>query len=66
MDHTRVALDVLAGEVARCEKCPPVRYTNANGVRERPIAAEVCFVGDAPREGDELFPGDVGELSNAS
>jgi DNA polymerase len=65
VDHTRVALDQLAAEVARCEKCPALFATRSGTVfGGGPVGAEVCFLADAPREGDDLFPGEVGELMN--
>ncbi len=64
-DRKRVALDLLAAEVAKCEKCPALFSTRSKTVfGGGPVNAEVCFVGDAPRDGDELFPGEVGGLLN--
>jgi hypothetical protein len=64
-ERTRVALDLLAAEVAKCEKCPALFATRSQTVfGGGPLNAEVCFIGDAPRGDDELFPGDVGELLN--
>lgn len=65
VDQTRLALDQLAAEVARCEKCPALFATRTGTVfGGGPVGAEVCFLADAPREGDVLFPGEVGELMN--
>lgn len=62
-DRQRAALDVLAAEVAKCEKCPALFATRTKTVfGGGPGGAEVCFVGDAPRDGDELFPGEIGDL----
>ena len=66
VDQTRLALDQLAVEVARCEKCPALFATRTRPVfGGGPVGAEVCFVGDAPRAEDDregvLFRGEVGE-----
>jgi uracil-DNA glycosylase len=64
-DRKRLALAELAAEVARCEKCPALFATRTKTVfGGGPVGAAVCFVGDAPRDGDDLFPGDVGDLLN--
>lgn len=62
-ERAQLALDQLAAEVAKCERCPALFATRSKTVfGGGPVGAEVCFVGDAPREGDELFPAAVGEL----
>jgi DNA polymerase len=62
-ERAQLALDRLAAEVAKCERCPALFATRTKTVfGGGPVGAEVCFVGDAPREDDELFPGEVGEL----
>ena len=64
-DRKRTALATLAAEVAVCERCPALFATRSKTVfGGGPLGAEVCFIGDAPREGDELFPGEVGDLLN--
>ncbi len=64
-ERKRVALDQLAAEVAKCERCPALFATRSQTVfGGGPVGAEVCFIGDAPRGDDELFPGEVGELLN--
>jgi DNA polymerase len=64
-EKKQIALAELAAEVAKCEKCPALFATRSRTVfGGGPVGAEVCFLGDAPREGDELFPGEVGDLLN--
>ncbi|MCU0703688.1 MAG: uracil-DNA glycosylase [Fimbriiglobus sp.] len=62
-ERKRLELELLADEVAKCERCPSLFATRTRTVfGGGPAGAEVCFVGDAPRSGDEIFPGEVGEL----
>ncbi len=64
-ERAGVALDLLAAAVATCEKCPALFATRSKTVfGGGPVGAAVCFIGDAPWDGDELFPGAVGELLN--
>lgn len=64
-EKRQLALAELAAEVAGCERCPALFATRSKTVfGGGPVGAEVCFLGDAPRDGDELFPADVGDLLN--
>lgn len=64
-ERKQLALEQLAAEVAKCERCPALFATRTRTVfGGGPVGAEVCFIGDAPRADDELFPGEVGELLN--
>jgi uracil-DNA glycosylase len=68
-DDRRQALDVLAGEVAKCEKCPELYSTRTQTVfGVGPLSPDLCFVGEAPgadedRRG-EPFVGAAGQLLN--
>ncbi len=65
----RVALDLLAQEVAGCDRCPELYSTRTQTVfGVGPPSPEVCFVGEAPgyeedRQG-EPFVGPAGQLLN--
>ncbi len=66
-DDRRVALGLLAKEVAGCMRCPALASTRTRTVfGVGPLDAEVCFVGEAPgadedRRG-EPFVGAAGQL----
>lgn len=69
VDHAGLALEQLAAEVARCERCPSLFSTRTQAVfGGGPVGAAVGFVGDAPHADDDrtggLFAGEVGELLN--
>lgn len=65
----RVALDLLASEVARCDRCPELFSTRTQTVfGVGPLSPDLCFVGEAPG-GDEdrvgePFVGAAGQLLN--
>ncbi len=67
VDTTRVALDTLAAEVKKCEKCRELFASRTQTViGGGPVGAVVGFVSDAPHADDDrtgvLFAGAVGEL----
>ncbi len=65
----RVALDVLAGVVRECQRCPELAATRTQTVfGVGPVGAEILFVGEAPG-GDEdrqgiPFVGAAGQMLN--
>ena len=68
-DDRRVALDLLASEVAKCDRCPELFATRTQTVfGVGPLSPDLCFVGEAPG-GDEdrlgePFVGAAGQLLN--
>lgn len=68
-EQRRVALTVLAEQVAGCTRCPELVATRSRTVfGVGPLDAELCFVGEAPgadedRQG-EPFVGAAGQLLN--
>jgi DNA polymerase len=69
MDQRRVALDVLAQEVAACTRCAGLAATRTQTVfGVGPVGPDLCFVGEAPGENEDLqgepFVGAAGQLLN--
>jgi uracil-DNA glycosylase family 4 len=69
VEQRRQALQVLAGEVKGCVRCPELASTRTQTVfADGPAHAELCFIGEAPG-GDEdaqglPFVGAAGQLLN--
>ncbi len=68
-DDRRVALDMLAGEVAKCDRCPELFSTRTQTVfGVGPLSPDLCFVGEAPGADEdrlgEPFVGAAGQLLN--
>jgi DNA polymerase len=69
LDERRQALTVLAETVSRCTRCPELVATRSRTVfGVGPVAAELCFVGEAPGADEdaqgEPFVGAAGQLLN--
>ncbi len=65
----RVALDVLAGVVRECQRCPELAATRTQTVfGVGPVGAEILFVGEAPGADEDRqgipFVGAAGQLLN--
>lgn len=66
---TRIALQLLAQEVAKCEKCPELVVSRSRTVfADGAPGADLCFVGEAPGADEDAqgvpFVGAAGQLLN--
>jgi len=67
VDTRRVALDILAKEIASCNLCPELFATRTQTVfGTGPLDADICFIGEAPGADEDRhgkpFAGAVGQL----
>lgn len=69
IENRKIALETLANEVSKCQRCPELASTRTQTVfGAGPVGAEILFIGEAPG-GDEdrqgiPFVGVAGELLN--
>jgi DNA polymerase len=69
LEERRVALEVLSGEVAECQRCSGLSSTRTQTVfADGHAGAELCFVGEAPGADEDRqglpFVGAAGQLLN--
>jgi uracil-DNA glycosylase family 4 len=69
LEERRVALQVLAGQVSGCTRCPELSSTRTQTVfADGTLGAELCFIGEAPGADEDAqgkpFVGAAGQLLN--